>query len=88
MLLSLSAQLIESIAIRAIIYTAEMSGKLIWWTGSSIAGLMGHGESPPPTPEEQLAQVKKELAELRSYVEVIKQNPRLSGSEGSCTSEG
>lgn len=86
MLLSLSAQLIESIAVRAIVYTAEIGGKLIWWTGQSLIGLVRPGE-PQPSPEEQLAEVKKELAELRSYVEVIKQSSQPSGSEGSCTSE-
>ena len=87
MLLSLSAQLIESIAVRALIYTVEASSKIIYWTGQSLVGMVFPPAAPVPSAEEEMEQMKEELRELRSYVEVIKQRTEPSQNEDSCTSE-
>lgn len=87
MLLSLSAQLIESIAVRAIIYTVEAGGRIIYWTGHSLVGMIFPPVAPVPSTKDEMEQMKEELRELRSYVEVIKQRTEPSQNEDSCTSE-
>ena len=59
-LLSLGAQLVETVLIRGTIYTVELGGRAIWWIGSTAIGYVWPA-TPEPTAEERMAESIRRL---------------------------
>ena len=59
-LLTLGAQLIETVLVRGVIYTAELGGHAVWWIGTTAAAYVWPRE-PELTKEERMAESIRKL---------------------------
>tara|TARA_B000000557_G_C20662183_1_gene395194 strand:- start:385 stop:711 length:327 start_codon:yes stop_codon:yes gene_type:complete len=59
-LLSMGAQLVETVIVRGAIYVVELGGQAMWWVGSTAFEYVWP-RTREPTPEERMAESIREL---------------------------
>ena len=69
-LLSLGAQLIETVLVRGVIYTAELGGKVIWWAGSGALNYIW----PSTGAEKRTPDLEEQIRVLQEKVVVLETN--------------
>ena len=60
-LLTAGAQLVETVLVRGVIYTAELGIRALYWAGSTTVGYLWPGPPPEPTDVEQMQESIRRL---------------------------
>ena len=60
-LLTAGAQLVETVLVRGVIYTAELGIRALYWAGSTTAGYLWPAPPPGPTDVEQMQESIRRL---------------------------
>ena len=75
-LLSLGAQLIETVVVRGVIYTAEFGGRMVWWLGRGALSYIW----PPEVEESEVEELATRIRALQDRVNQL-EGERTDGNE-------
>lgn len=67
-LLTVGAQLVETVLVRGVLYTAEAGARILYWAGSATLGYLW--PTPPPKPTE-LERMQESIQRLEAQILVL-----------------
>ena len=68
-LLSLGAQLIETVIVRGVVYTAEFGGRMVWWLGRGALSYIW----PPEVEESEVEKLATRIRALQDRVNQLEE---------------
>lgn len=70
MLLTVGAQLVETVVVRGVVYAAELGARTLYWVGSTTIGYLWPG--PPPEPSD-VERMRESIRKLESQVVALEE---------------
>ena len=84
-LLTVGAQLVETVLVRGVLYTAEASARVLYWAGSATLGYIW--PAPPPQPTE-VERMQESIRRLEAQILVLEErNNVVSVHDHACDQE-
>ncbi len=84
-LLTVGAQLVETVLVRGVVYTAEVGARILYWAGSATLGYLW--PDPPPEPTE-VERMQESIRSLEAQVVALREQKALDNSHRHACEQG